>query len=76
MAYQKETKRRKISKQRVLILCEGKTDSQRWDKLNQHYKTAKARAWAIRVKEGIELPNCKPYSNMDELIERIKDIAK
>jgi hypothetical protein len=57
----------------------SKTDNQRWNKLTEYYNIAKARAIAIRAKhknDNIVLPNCKPYSNMDELIERIKELGE
>ncbi|MCF8374306.1 MAG: RloB family protein [Bacteroidales bacterium] len=55
----------------------SKTDSAIWGRLNPNYQIAKERAKAIRTqhqRDGVPLPNCKPYSNMDELVDRIKEL--
>jgi len=53
----------------------SKTDSELWNKLKPNYEKAKTNAQFLRNKhqeEGIGLHLYKPYSNMDELVDRIK----
>ena len=55
----------------------SKTDPELWDKLKANYRTAKKRALKLRNThntEGNKLPNCRPYSNMDVLVEHIKSL--
>jgi hypothetical protein len=55
----------------------SKTDRNLWGKMSPHYETARQRAGTIRdnhERDETDIPDCKPYSNMDLLIERIKEL--
>ena len=57
----------------------SKTDPELWNKLKPNYEIAEERAIKLRKKHhssGNTLPSCKPYTNMDELVEVIKSYNK
>ncbi|HPE56379.1 MAG TPA: RloB family protein [Bacteroidales bacterium] len=85
LLHYRDTRRRFASANEAIAEIEGiegsysKTDNKRWDKLAEHYERAKARTIAIRAQHNndeIVLPACKPYSNMDELVDRIKELEE
>ena len=56
----------------------SKTDADIWTKLAAHYNTAKTRAQRIRNNHEAEntvIHLRKPYTNMDVLVDRIKELA-
>ena len=56
----------------------SKTDPELWTKLKPYYEIAKQRATKLRKKyktDGNRMPSCKPYTNMDELVDVIKKIS-
>jgi len=57
----------------------SKTDTEIWNKLKPNYEVAKKRAIKLRNKhnaDGNILPNCRPYSNMDVLVDKLINLVK
>ena len=57
----------------------SKTDPELWNKLKPNYKYAKKMAIKLRNKHDVEgniLPNCRPYTNMDELVDELNKYIK
>jgi hypothetical protein len=55
----------------------SKTDQELWNKLKANYQIAKQRAVKLRNKHktnGSFLPNCKPYTNMDILVDKLNNL--
>lgn len=56
----------------------SKTGPKIWDKIHPQLSTAKKRANTLRKKhkrDQNKLPHCKPYTNMDELVEKLLNFA-
>ena len=85
MLHFKNTSRQFKDSKAVIIELEkefgtySKTDINLWKKLEHLYDKAKERARKLRNKQSearTQLQYCKPYSNMDNLVDRIKRFEK